>query len=142
MREQLNETQINLEKIREHLEHANLKQKYNISSKKSVILYATEFLQEMHSTQGRYNYNSLVFKKLLDQFSNDEKYEIIESHGSFVFSGDLIEKLFSLNGSNDSVLEEIFYRFETSNLSKEVESFGITDGDTIVLGNLEFEYKK
>ena len=73
---------------------------------------------------------------------HDEKYEIIEGDGSFVFSGDLIEKLFSLNGSKDSVLEEIFYRFETSNLSKEVESLGITDGDTIVLGNLEFEYKK
>ena len=47
-----------------------------------------------------------------------------------------------ISGNKDSVLDEIFIRFEKSILSKEINEMGAVDGDTIVLGNLEFEYKQ
>ena len=47
----------------------------------------------------------------------------------------------NISGNKDSVLDEIFIRFEKSVLSKEINEMGVIDGDTIVLGNLEFEYK-
>ena len=39
-------------------------------------------------------------------------------------------------------IDEIFIRFEKSVLSREISEMGAIDGDTIVLGNLEFEYKQ
>ena len=50
--------------------------------------------------------------------------------------------MINISGNNDSVLDEIFFRFEKSPLSKEIEEMGASDGDIVVLGNLEFEYQK
>ena len=49
--------------------------------------------------------------------------------------------MINISGNKDSVLDEIFIRFEKSVLSREISEMGAIDGDTIVLGNLEFEYK-
>ena len=43
---------------------------------------------------------------------------------------------------NIEVNNEIFYRYENSYLPNKLEELGVVDGDTIMLGNLEFEYKK
>jgi hypothetical protein len=48
----------------------------------------------------------------------------------------------NISGNKESVLDERFIRFENSVLSKEINEMGAIDGDTIVLGNLEFEYKQ
>ena len=54
----------------------------------------------------------------------------------------MVTNMINISGNEDSVLNEIFIRFENSILSDEIKAMGANDGDTIVLGNLEFEYKQ
>ena len=70
-----------------------------------------------------------------------EDYLIEKKENQFICSGELVTNMVNISGNKDSVLDEIFIRFEKSVLSKEINKMGVIDGDTIVLGNLEFEYK-
>ena len=76
-------------------------------------------------------------KIVLDQ----EDYFIEKIENQYICSGQLVTNMINISGNKDSVLDEIFIRFEKSVLSKEISEMGAIDGDTIVLGNLEFEYK-
>ena len=71
-----------------------------------------------------------------------EDYFIEKIENQFICSGELVTNMINISGNKDSVLDEIFIRFEKSVLSKEINEMGAIDGDTIVLGNLEFEYKQ
>ena len=77
-------------------------------------------------------------KIVLDQ----EDYFIEKIENQYICSGQLVTNMINISGNKDSVLDEIFIRFEKSVLSKEISEMGAIDGDTIVLGNLEFEYKQ
>ena len=57
-------------------------------------------------------------------------------------TGRFVESIIGLSGNKDEVINEIFYRYENSYLPNKLEELGVVDGDTIMLGNLEFEYKK
>ena len=70
-----------------------------------------------------------------------EDYLIEKKENQFICTGELVTNMVNISGNKDSVLDEIFIRFEKSVLSKEINEMGVVDGDTIVLGNLEFEYK-
>ena len=70
-----------------------------------------------------------------------EDYFIEKKENQFICSGELVTNMINISGNKDNVLDEIFIRFEKSVLSKEIVEMGAIDGDTIVLGNLEFEYK-
>ena len=71
-----------------------------------------------------------------------EDYFIEKKENQFICSGELVTNMINISGNKDSVLDEIFIRFEKSILSREISEMGAIDGDTIVLGNLEFEYKQ
>ena len=71
-----------------------------------------------------------------------EDYFIEKIENQFICSGELVTNMINISGNKDSVLDEIFIRFEKSVLSSEINEMGAIDGDTIVLGNLEFEYKQ
>ena len=71
-----------------------------------------------------------------------DDYFIEKIENQFICSGELVTNMVNISGNKDSVLDEIFIRFEKSVLSKEINEMGAIDGDTIVLGNLEFEYKQ
>ena len=71
-----------------------------------------------------------------------EDYFIEKIKNQFICSGELVTNMINISGNKDSVLDEIFIRFEKSVLSREISEMGAIDGDTIVLGNLEFEYKQ
>ncbi len=71
-----------------------------------------------------------------------DDYFIEKIENQFICSGELVTNMINISGNKDSVLDEIFIRFEKSVLSREISEMGAIDGDTIVLGNLEFEYKK
>ena len=71
-----------------------------------------------------------------------EDYFIEKIENQFICSGELVTNMINISGNKDSVLDEIFFRFEKSVLSREISEMGAIDGDTIVLGNLEFEYKQ
>ena len=71
-----------------------------------------------------------------------DDYFIEKIENQFICSGELVTNLINISGNKDSVLDEIFIRFEKSILSREISEMGAIDGDTIVLGNLEFEYKQ
>jgi len=71
-----------------------------------------------------------------------EDYFIEKIENQYICSGELVTNMINISGNKDSVLDEIFIRFEKSVLSKEISEMGAIDGDTIVLGNLEFEYKQ
>jgi len=71
-----------------------------------------------------------------------EDYSIEKKENQYICSGELVSNMVNISGNKDSVLDEIFFRFENSVLSKEISEMGAIDGDTIVLGNLEFEYKQ
>jgi len=71
-----------------------------------------------------------------------EDYFIEKIKNQFICSGELVTNMINISGNKDSVLDEIFIRFEKSVLSREINEMGAIDGDTIVLGNLEFEYKQ
>ena len=71
-----------------------------------------------------------------------DDYFIEKIENQFICSGELVTNMINISGNKDSVLDEIFFRFEKSVLSREISEMGAIDGDTIVLGNLEFEYKQ
>ena len=71
-----------------------------------------------------------------------DDYFIEKIENQFICSGELVTNMINISGNKDSVLDEIFIRFEKSVLSSEINEMGAIDGDTIVLGNLEFEYKQ
>ena len=71
-----------------------------------------------------------------------DDYFIEKIENQFICSGELVTNMTNISGNKDSVLDEIFIRFEKSVLSREISEMGAIDGDTIVLGNLEFEYKQ
>ena len=71
-----------------------------------------------------------------------DDYFIEKIENQFICSGELVTNMINISGNKDSVLDEIFIRFEKSVLSREISEMGAIDGDTIVLGNLEFEYKQ
>ena len=71
-----------------------------------------------------------------------DDYFIEKIENQFICSGELVTNMINISGNKDSVLDEIFIRFEKSILSREISEMGAIDGDTIVLGNLEFEYKQ
>ena len=71
-----------------------------------------------------------------------DDYFIEKIENQFICSGELVTNMINISGNKESVLDEIFIRFEKSVLSKEINKMGAIDGDTIVLGNLEFEYKQ
>ena len=71
-----------------------------------------------------------------------EDYFIEKIENQFICYGELVSNMINISGNKDSVLDEIFIRFEKSVLSREINEMGAIDGDTIVLGNLEFEYKQ
>ena len=71
-----------------------------------------------------------------------DDYFVEKIENQFICSGELVTNMVNISGNKDSVLDEIFIRFEKSVLSREISEMGAIDGDTIVLGNLEFEYKQ
>tara|TARA_B100000965_G_C19286138_1_gene623757 strand:- start:319 stop:720 length:402 start_codon:yes stop_codon:yes gene_type:complete len=75
-------------------------------------------------------------------FLKKEDYNIEKTDNQFICSGEMVSNMVNISGNNDDVLDEIFFRFEKSVLSSEIEKMGASDGDIVVLGNLEFEYKK
>ena len=75
-------------------------------------------------------------------FLQKEDYTIEKKENQYICTGDMVSNMINISGNNDSVLDEIFFRFEKSPLSKEIEEMGASDGDIVVLGNLEFEYQK
>lgn len=90
-----------LEEIRKLLNQKNLHEKYGIDKNQQVILYPTEFLQEFYSAQGKYNYNSLILEKLLENFANKEQFMIIlKPHPN----------------ENTSVYEKILKQFSSKNV--------------------------
>ncbi len=71
-----------------------------------------------------------------------DNYQIQLINEKYVCTGDYVENLVNLSGNQEDVFNEIFYRFENSHLSEEIEKMGIKDGDVVVLENLEFEFRK
>ena len=68
--------------------------------------------------------------------------KINQDDGKFMCTGRFVESIIGLSGNKDEVNNEIFYRYENSYLPTKLEELNVADGDTIMLGNVEFEYKK
>ena len=85
---------------------------------------------------------SLIYSDFHKIVLEQEDYFIEKIENQFICSGELVTNMINISGNKDSVLDEIFIRFEKSVLSREINEMGAIDGDTIVLGNLEFEYKQ
>ena len=75
-------------------------------------------------------------------FLEKEDYTIEKIENQFICTGDMVTNMINISGNNDSVLDEIFKKKKKSPLSKVIEEMGASDGDIVVLGNLEFEYQK
>ena len=84
----------------------------------------------------------LIYSNFHKIVLEQEDYFIEKKENQFICSGELVTNMINISGNKDSVLDEIFIRFEKSILSREISEMGAIDGDTIVLGNLEFEYKQ
>jgi len=85
---------------------------------------------------------SIIYSEFHKIVLEQEDYFIEKIENQFICSGELVTNMINISGNKDSVLDEIFIRFEKSVLSREISEMGAIDGDTIVLGNLEFEYKQ
>ena len=85
---------------------------------------------------------SIIYSDFDKIVLEQEDYFIEKIENQFICSGELVTNMINISGNKDSVLDEIFIRFEKSVLSREINEMGAIDGDTIVLGNLEFEYKQ
>ena len=88
------------------------------------------------------DYLPLIYSDFHKIVLEQEDYFIEKIENQFICSGELVTNMINISGNKDSVLDEIFIRFEKSILSREISEMGAIDGDTIVLGNLEFEYKQ
>ena len=84
----------------------------------------------------------IIYSEFHKIFLEQDDYYIEKIENQFVCSGEFVTNMINISGNKDSVLDEIFIRFEKSVLSREINEMGAIDGDTIVLGNLEFEYKQ
>ena len=84
----------------------------------------------------------IIYSEFHKIFLEQDDYYIEKIDNQFRCSGEFVTNMINISGNKDSVLDEIFIRFEKSILSKEINEMGAIDGDTIVLGNLEFEYKQ
>ena len=85
---------------------------------------------------------SRIYSEYHKIYLEKEDYTIEKIENKFICTGDMVTNMINISGNNDSVLDEIFFRFEKSPLSREIEEMGASDGDIVVLGNLEFEYQK
>ena len=85
---------------------------------------------------------TIIYSEFHKIVLEQEDYFIEKIENQYICSGELVMNMINISGNKDSVLDEIFIRFEKSVLSKEISEMGAIDGDTIVLGNLEFEYKQ
>ena len=85
---------------------------------------------------------TIIYSEFHKIVLEQEDYFIEKKENQYICSGELVMNMINISGNKDSVLDEIFIRFEKSVLSKEISEMGAIDGDTIVLGNLEFEYKQ
>jgi len=85
---------------------------------------------------------SRIYSEYHKIYLEKEDYMIEKIENKFICTGDMVTNMINISGNNDSVLDEIFFRFEKSSLSREIEEMGASDGDIVVLGNLEFEYQK
>ena len=84
----------------------------------------------------------IIYSEFHKSVLEQDDYFIEKIEHQFICSGELVTNMINISGNKDSVLDEIFIRFEKSVLSREISEMGAIDGDTIVLGNLEFEYKQ
>jgi len=66
-----------LEKIEETLMKKSLFEKYQLDSKKPIVLLTTTGLQELRFDTGQHNYDSQTWKYLVKNFANKENYQII-----------------------------------------------------------------
>ena len=85
---------------------------------------------------------SRIYSEYHKIYLEKEDYMIEKIENKFICTGDMVTNMINISGNNDSVLDEIFFRFEKSPISREIEEMGASDGDIVVLGNLEFEYQK
>ena len=67
----------NLDKIESMLQNKPLYDKYKIKKHQKIILFGSGMLQEYYTDQGRYDYDSQVWKYLLENFGNDYDYYLI-----------------------------------------------------------------
>ena len=86
------------------------------------------------------------FERIYEDFQkitiNHDDSIIFFEENKFICTGSVVEYIIGLSGSSEEVNNEIFYRYEKSTLPQMLQDEGIQNGDTVVLGNLEFEYKK
>jgi len=104
----------NLSKIEIKLQETDLRKKYHIDSSQHVILFTSGKQQPYYSGHGTYDYDVQIWKKLLENFSNNDNFfiilkphpseknikiyqKILEKHNSknvLIIYGDLFELLY------------------------------------------------
>lgn len=67
----------NLNKIKTILANKPLHKKYNVSENKKIVLFTTCLLQGYYSSQGKYNYDTKIWRYLLENFANNDNYMVI-----------------------------------------------------------------
>ena len=67
----------NLDNIERNLQNKPLYDKYKIKKHQKIILFGSGMLQQYYTDQGRYDYDSQVWKNLLENFGNDDNYHVI-----------------------------------------------------------------
>lgn len=67
----------NLNKINKILDSKPLKKKYKTSKNQKVILLTTQYLQEYYTTQGKFNYDTQIWQKLLENFAGKKEFSLI-----------------------------------------------------------------
>lgn len=72
-----NPVYFNLNEIRSILSTKKLYEKFKIKQNQKVIMLASEYLTENHPSYGKYNYNSQMWRKLLENFGNSNEFQII-----------------------------------------------------------------
>ncbi len=68
---------LNLKKIEIMLQEKKLHEKYGIGNDKKIILFTTNRLQEGYELTKKHNYDSQVWKHLLKNFANDDRFFLI-----------------------------------------------------------------
>jgi hypothetical protein len=66
-----------IDKIKSILASKSIRKKHNINESQQVILFATGMLQEYYTAQGKYDYDTRVWRHILENFGNNNEFVII-----------------------------------------------------------------
>ena len=134
----------NLKKLKSHL-----KDRYEIfpisaltgEGLKPLIYRLGQLLKEVETHAHRKGTDYPIGEQVVIRAEEEEKFRIEKENGVYVVSGKEVEKHVARTDlNNEEALRRLQLIFKKMGLEEALKEMGIKEGDTVKIGNVEFEY--